>query len=344
MRISGQYPPLPAVPLFPWKTVPPAWRSSMGMLGLLGFFLAVGGTISLPVGGAVSQLWPAVAVQFLLALWFGWAGVGVAVLFPLLSNLLVADALTALAFSPANFVQAAIPLLLFRAFRGSPFLHAGKDTGLLATSSVVASGSAAVIGVSLQHMLGGGSSDHGSLVTTWATTNAICGFVLSWPMLRWVSPVLWEASQVQKEGRGTPFGFHLLGAAFTLTGGAVATAIVFPALVAKGVPLPQSSLAGILGVLLLPATALSVRLLWRFLAFPLDSLLRDTEQAFRSPFPAHTEGPSVAEFSLLRQRFAEAVTALQQEERRFRSVFETVGEPILLVDLQGRLVDANPAF
>ncbi|MEW5878533.1 MAG: response regulator [Acidobacteriota bacterium] len=345
MSISGQVPPLPAVPLFPWKQTSSSLKLGLAGLGLLGFFLAVGGTISLPVGGAVSQLWPAVAVQFVLALWFGWAGVAVGVLFPLLSNLLVADPLTALAFTPANFIQGALPLLLFRAFRGSPFLQSTKDVGLLAASSAVASVTAAVTGVSLQQLLGaGGESDPQTLAVTWAITNSICGFALSWPMLRWVSPVLWEVSMVSKGGRGSPFGFHLVGAAFSLTGGAVAVVILSHTLVAKGVPLPESSLAGILGVLLLPATALGVHLLWRYLAAPLDSLLRDTQLAAQGALASTPQGRDIAEFSLLRQRFAEVVAALQEGERRFRSLFETVGEPILLVDPQGRLLDANPAF
>lgn len=345
MRISGQVPPLPAVPLCPWRKTPGFFKWGLFGFALLGFFLAVGGTIALPVGGAVSQLWPAVAVQFVLALWFGWAGVGVGVLFPIFSNLLVADALTALAFTPANLVQSGVPLLLFRAFRGSAFLKSRRDVALLAASSLLASVTAAVTGVSLQQLLGAGGDSHAQvLAITWAATNSICGFALSWPMLRWVSPVLWEACVVAREGRGTPFGFHLLGAAFTLTGGAVAVAIVFHALLAKGIRLPESSLAGILGVLLLPAAALGVHLLWRFLAAPLETLLRDTEQAFHRPFPGVFSGPEIAEFALLRRRFAEVLAALQEEERRFRSLFETVGEPILLVDPQGHLVDANPAF
>lgn len=345
MRISRQVPPLPSVPVFPWRKAPPFLRAGVGALGLLGFFLAVGGTISLPVGGAVSQLWPAVALQFVLALWFGWAGVAVGAFFPLVSNLLVADALTALAFTPANLVQATIPLLLFRAFQGSPFLRRWRDTTILALASVTASVAAAVLGVSLQHMLGaGGETNPQTLALTWATTNSLSGFALSWPMLRWVSPVLWETHLVSQKGRGMPFGFHLAGAAFTLTGGALAVAVAFHALVVKGVPLPGSSLAGILGMLLLPATALGVRLLWRFLLVPLEGLLRDTEGALEKPFPGTFSGPNVAEFSVLRERFAQVLASIREKEQLFRSVFEAVGEPILLVDPQGRLLDANPAF
>lgn len=319
----------------------------MGLVALasLGFVLAVGGTIALPVGGGISLLWPAVAVQFVLALWFGWAGVAVAVLFPLASNLLVADPLTALAFTPANAVQSAIPLLLFRTAGGSVFLRRGKDTVLLALGSVLASSAAAVTGVAVQTVLGGGgNADPLVLATTWAVTNSLCGFALSWPMLRWVSPVLWEAHQVQKQGAGTAFGFHLVGAAFTLTGAAVAVAVAFHALKTKGIPLPESSLAGILAFLLLPAAALGVRVLWRFLAAPLEDLLQDTENAFQKPFPAVSGGPKVAEFLLLRQRFAEVLAALKEQKERFQSLFEAAAEPILLVDPQGRLLNANPAF
>jgi len=344
-RLSGEHPPVPQVPLF--SLARPQDRllalTGLGGLGLLGFFLAVGGTISLPVGGGVSLLWPAVALQFALSLWFGWPGVLVAVLFPFFSNLLVADGLTALAFTPANLVQGALPLLLFRFAGGSCFLRRPKDLLLLGSSAVLASTLAAWVGVSL-HQLLAPSQSFWPLVRAWISSNAFCAFFLSWPLLRWLSPVLWEVGQTQRLGQGLAFGFHLVGAVFTLAGGAVATVITLHGLKTLGLPLEESSFPGILGFLLLPAVALGVHILWRLLAQPLDQLLADTEQATSGSFPPVGSAPEPAEFSLLRHRFAQTVASLAEQERRFRDLFAAVGEPILLVDPQGRLVDANPAF
>lgn len=345
MRSSGQFPPLPDVPLFSPRSHRALIRVGLLGLGLLGFFLALGGTISVPVGGAISLLWPAVAVQFVLALWFGWPGVAMGTLFPIASNLLVADLITALAFTPANFIQSAMPLLLFRAFRGSVFLRRPRDVALLAAASVVASTAAAIVGVSLRQMFAPApSADPLFLVASWALSNSLCGFALSLPLLWWLSPALWEVRQIQSAGRNLAFGFHVIGAVFTLAGSAVVVAIVIHTLDVLHISFPKHSLAGILGVLLLPVAAFGIHLLWKVLALPLERLVRDTQQALERPFPKTSEYPEPAELSLLRSRFSEVVTALKEQERRFRDLFETVGEPLLLVDTRGQLVDANPAF
>ncbi len=345
IRLSGEIPPVPAVPLLSLKRPEdrPLYLAGLAGLGLLGFFLAVGGTVSLPVGGAVSLLWPAVALQFVLGLWFGWPGVAVAVLFPIASNLLVADAAAAIAFSPANVLQAALPMLVFRRLGGSPFLARARDLVLLAVTAVVASTLASITGVGLRQLLAP-EPNPAELVQTWAATNSLCGFLLSWPLLRWVSPVLWEVSHTQRLGKGLAFGWSLVGSVFTLAGGAVATAVTFFALKHMGLELPERSLPGLLGLFLLPAVALGVRLLWRFLAEPLDRLIADTEVASSGSLPPASRGREPAELAILRQHFAQTVARLTEQQRRFRDLFAAVGEPILLVDPQGRLVDANPAF
>ncbi|MDW7968456.1 MAG: response regulator [Thermoanaerobaculum sp.] len=342
----------PSAPTLQLPLLPPGEEATRTLrtglllgLGLLGFFLAAGGTISLPVGGAVSLLWPAVAVQFVLALWLGWAGVLVGVLFPLASNLLVADPVTALAFSPANALQSLIPLLVFRLFRLFPLMRQWRQTALLALASLLASTAAAVVGTSLQAWLWRFQGpDPWPLAITWAITNTLSGFFLSWPLLRWVSPVLWEVAQVQRLGRGKAFGVHLLAGALTLASVAVAVAIVFQVLVVRGLPIPSQSLAGVLGLVLLPVAALGIHVLWRYLAAPLEQLLADAEKAVANGMPVQSPGFEPAEFKLLRVRFAEVLDTLRQQEARFRQLFETVGEPIMLTDPQGRLLDANPAF
>lgn len=344
-HITGEAPSLPAVPLFlPGEAAPrQIFLPALAGFGILGFFLAAGGTVSLPVGGAVSLLWPAVALQFVLAIWFGWPGVAVAVLFPLLSNLIVATPATAIAFTPANLLQAATPLLLFRGLRAHPFCRRPWDLAILALSALLASGLAATVGIHLQRLLEEQGDGQQQWVTWWAS-NSACAFFLSWPILRWLSPVLWELKQILLLGKGRVFGLSLGVAIFGLAGGAVATTIGFHLLLYFGLPVRYESIPGILGLGLLPVAAGLVHLLWRRLVLPLEHLVADTELAVQGSFPETSPSGELLELILVRQRFAQVVRGLSEQKRRFADLFQAVGEPILLLDSAGKLMDANPAF
>lgn len=344
--ITGEAPPVPGVPLLSAKATterPIVLRALVGF-GILGFFLAAGGTVAVPVGGTVFLLRPAVALQFVLAIWFGWSGVAVAFLFPLVSNLVVANPTTAIAFTPANLIQAVTPLLLFRGMSAHAFCRRPWDLVVLAFSALLGSGLAATVGVHLQkHLLGGQGEVHLQVVTWW-TSNSACAFLLSWPMLRWISPVLWNLKQTLLLGKERAFASSLVAAIFGLTGAAVATAIAFHLLPYFGFPVRYESIPGILGLGLLPAAAGAVHLLWGRLVLPLEHLVADTELALEGCFPEASSHEELSELSLLRQRFAQVVKGLSAQKQRFADLLRAVGEPILLVDTQGKLVDANPAF
>ena len=344
--ITGEAPPVSGVPLLSAKEAAerPIVLRALAGFGILGFFLAAGGTVALPVGGAVFLLWPAVALQFVLAIWFGWPGVAVAFLFPLVSNLIVANPATAIAFTPANLIQAATPLLLFRGMSAHAFCRRPWDLVVLAFSALLGSGLAATVGVHLQkHLLGGQGEVHLQVVTWWAS-NSACAFLLSWPMLRWISPVLWNLKQTLLLGKERAFASSLVAAIFGLTGAAVATAIAFHLLPYFGFPVRYESIPGIIGLGLLPTAAGAVHLLWRRLVLPLERLVADTELALEGCFPEASSHQELSELSLVRQRCAQVVKGLSAQKQRFADLFRAVGEPILLVDAQGKLVDANPAF
>lgn len=344
--ITGEAPPVSRVPLLSAGEAAerPIVLRALAGFGILGFFLAAGGTVALPVGGAVPPIWPAVALQFVLAIWFGWPGVAVAVLFPLVSNLIVATPTTAIAFTPANLIQAATPLLLFRGMGAHTFCRRPWDLVVLALSALLGSGLAATVGVHLQKLLSGGQGEVQLQLVTWWASNSACAFLLSWPMLRWVSPVLWELKQTLLLGKGRAFAWSLVAAFFGLTAAAVVTAIAFHLLPYFGVPVRYESIPGILGLGLLPAAAVTAHLLWRRLVLPLERLVADTELALEGCFPEVSSHQEPSELSLVRQRFAQAVKGLSEQKQRFADLFRAVGEPILLVDTQGKLVDANPAF
>lgn len=234
-------------------------------------------------------------------------------------------------------------MVLFRQLGGCPLLERRRDLFLLAAAAVAASTLAATTGVGLRQLFAPEPNPM-PLVRTWAATNSFCGFILSWPLLRWLSPVLWEVSQTQRLGKGLAFGWYLVGLVLVLPGGVVVTATAFFALEHLGLNLPERSLPGLLALLLLPAVALGVHVLWRLLAEPLGQLLADTQLATSGSFPSTAARSEPAELAVLRQQFAQVLGQVREQERRFRHVFAAAGEPVLLVDPQGRLVDANPAF
>ncbi|GBC79617.1 Sensor kinase CckA [bacterium HR09] len=339
-------PPRGDVPVVTWQRTEDRRLVLLGCasLLLLGFILAAGGTISLPVGGAVSLLWPAVAVQFVAALWFGWPGVLVGVLFPIFSNLLVADAATALLFTPANAVQSATPLVLFRLLHRDPRLARPKDVLTLLLAAVLASSSAGTLGGVGLALRGASALEAFRLGATWAATNSVLAFVLGFPLLRCITPVLREVRDITRTSKRPAFGMHLIGAAFTIATAAVAAVVALHVLHRKGFGLPLESVPGILAVLLLPGVALAVYVLWKLLAVPLEGILRDSLAAANSgAFPAAAPG-DVAEFAFLRTRLADLLATVREREQRFAGLFAAVGEPVMLVDTHGKLVDANPAF
>ncbi len=333
-------------PVLEWRRAEDRPLVLLGGTGLavLGFVLAVGGTISLPLGGAVSLLWPAVAVQFVASLWLGWPGVLVGVVFPVFSNLLVADAATAAFFTLPNFFQSVAPLVLFRLGRRDPALPRWSDALWLLAASALASVTAATLGGASLLFRGETKDEAFRLAQAWALTNTVVGFAQAWPLIRFVTPVLREVAAIQRRTGRLAFGVHLLGAVFSVATVAVGIVVALHVLQRRGLGLPLESVPGVMAVLLLPAAAAGLHLLWKLLAVPLETLLADGVVAAHSgSFPPARKG-EVAEFEYLRQRLAGLLATVREREQRFASLFAAVGEPVMVVDLEGKLLDANPAF
>ena len=105
-------------------------RGSM-MAAWIGLCIVVGtyGSLALPIGGYVSGFWPAMALQAIGAIWFGWWGVIAAILFPLVSDA-IGEALpvyVAATLAPANFFQAWIPGFVFRKLNLDPAVKDRKS-------------------------------------------------------------------------------------------------------------------------------------------------------------------------------------------------------------------------
>ena len=345
MSLTG---PLP--PVYPIPVVRPTGRATrrtvlLGCAGLfvLGLLLAAGGTIALPVGGAISLLWPAVAVQFVAGILFGWPGVAVGTLFPVFSNLLVADAATALLFTPANFLQSALPFYLLRRMGVDPSLRRLGDVVRFALLAALAALGAALLGTLGLVVKGTPWGEATKLGQVWAVTNAVVGFFLAWPLLRFLVPTLWEVSGLESRTGRSSFGRHLLGALFTAATAPVGFSVLLHLAHHRGLLQDLASEPGLLGVFVLLLTAVMVRATWALLTQPLERLLADTEKSAGDELPA-PRAPESAELALLREHIRSLAQRLAREQGLFREVFRTAGEPILLVDPKGRLVDANPAF
>lgn len=345
MALTGPLPPVTPIPV-----VRPGGRATrrtvlLGCAGLfaLGWVLAAGGTISLPVGGAISLLWPAVAVQFLAGILFGWPGVAVGTVFPIFSNLLVADAPTALLFTPANIWQSALPFLLLRRMSADPSLRRLGDVARFAVAAALAAVGAASLGALGLLVRGTPWEEAIGLGQVWAVTNALVGFALTWPLLRFLVPTLWEVSALENRTGRSSFGRHLLGALFTAAIAPVGLSVLLHLAQRRGLIQDLQGEPGVLGAFVLLLVAVAVRGAWKFLAQPLEALLADTEKSAGGELPA-PGARETAELALLREHIRELARRLAQEQGLFREVFRAAGDPILLVDPQGRLMDANPAF
>lgn len=108
---------------------------------LIGIGAVVGafGSFSFPIGFGVNFFWPAIAVQNIGGIWFGWWGVIAASLFPIISNGVAGTPIyVSLAYIPANAIQSFLPAWAFRYFKGDPRLKSGRDWWIFLVSITVA--------------------------------------------------------------------------------------------------------------------------------------------------------------------------------------------------------------
>lgn len=159
----------------------------------IGIVVGTFGSLAIPLG-FVSAFWPGQAVQTIGGIWFGMWGAIAGTFFPLISNALSGSAPlpVSIAYIPANFVQSALGMYLFRKFKLDPRLTRKKDwMGWVFGAAIVANAFGAFWGSTV--LLNFGlitRSAYPIVMAGWFVGNTIPTLILGTIILKYVSPLV----------------------------------------------------------------------------------------------------------------------------------------------------------
>jgi len=160
---------------------------------LFGTIIATLGSISLPVGDKISNFWPAIIIQALGGLWFGWIGVLAGILFPILSNVFIGGThVQIFGFIPSNLIQSGLPLLFYRILRRRPQISSLRDFWFFLTFvAILPMFLGGLVGCTAFHLFG----DRPFVLNAYLNESYVWGFahfrtllILGVPMMIWVAP------------------------------------------------------------------------------------------------------------------------------------------------------------
>jgi len=175
------------------QTINPIHIAIFVLLIGIGFVVGAFGSISFPLGFGVNYFWTGIAVQQVGAIWFGAWGVLAGTIFPVLSNGIAGTPLlVAVAYIPANAVQAFLPAWVFRKFKADPRLKSLRDYTVLLAAMIIASAIGAVYSP-LVVLRGFDLIPNDSLplfIWGWFGGNVVAGLVLNFALLKALSPVV----------------------------------------------------------------------------------------------------------------------------------------------------------
>ena len=98
------------------------------ILIVIGVIVGLIGSLSIPLAYSITFFWPAVTVQVIGGIWFGWWGIIAGTVFPLISNhILGVPNIVNITFIPANFIQGFIPAFLMKKFNANVRLTKLRD-------------------------------------------------------------------------------------------------------------------------------------------------------------------------------------------------------------------------
>ena len=98
------------------------------ILIIVGIVVALLGSLSIPLAYSITFFWPAIAVQVIGGIWFGWWGVLAGTIFPIVSNYMIDTPISAnLTFIPANFLQSFFPAFVMQRFKADIRLLRVRD-------------------------------------------------------------------------------------------------------------------------------------------------------------------------------------------------------------------------
>lgn len=179
-----------------------AWIT-VGLI-VLGVMLGTLGAVSVPLGMGITAFWPAIVVQICGGIWFGlWGGLVAAVIFPMLSNVLIGgDLVQVFGFIPANALQGLIPFWAFRHFTMRPAIPGWRGLVFFAFwGCLLPNLASALIGPMVLVLAGRlGWDGFPAFAWAWWFGNAVPAFLLGAPLLRYGSCMMEEMGLIVRHG------------------------------------------------------------------------------------------------------------------------------------------------
>ncbi|MFH1728672.1 MAG: hypothetical protein ABIA04_09670 [Pseudomonadota bacterium] len=167
------------------------------LLAILGFILATLGLISFPVFHNINYFWPAAVVQAVGSILFGWVGVIAGTVFPIFSNFVTDSSYqSVILFTPANFIQSCLPLLILKKLRPNLVLKGTKDFILFSILvALIPQLIGGFISSSLLFLLGEltTASDFSKMLLLWIFDSVPWIILFGYPLLKIFVPILKES-------------------------------------------------------------------------------------------------------------------------------------------------------
>ncbi|MBU0505668.1 MAG: hypothetical protein ABII18_09575 [bacterium] len=177
------------------------------LIVVLGTILGTMGTISFPIGTNMSYFWPGAVIQTVSGILFGWWGVVAATLFPVFSNALTdGNFVHVFGLIPTNFVQSALPYLIFQRMNFTTSLKTTKEVTLFCffcagfphfLGGILGCVTLFVFGVIANY------SDFYTTLQTWWIGNIPCSIVFSLLIIKYVTPALRLSKLLYDEDLGS---------------------------------------------------------------------------------------------------------------------------------------------
>lgn len=162
----------------------------------IGTVIALLGSLSVPLAYSITFFWPAIAVQVVGGIWFGWWGILAGTSFPIISNYMINAPTSAnLIFIPANFIQSFFPVFLMQRLKADIRLPRAKDHIVFVLGIILSNLISALWSVTALYAQGFLSpSDLTKYYLAWSIGNILPAIILGEILLKIFSESVMETS------------------------------------------------------------------------------------------------------------------------------------------------------
>lgn len=168
----------------------------------VGAVLGAIGSVAFPMRSHAAYFWPAAALQATGGILFGWTGVFAATLFPSLSNAFTDESFVyVIGFIPINFIQSAIPLLVKKIMKISPYLRNRRELYIFIIGCTIfpnVIGALLVCGLLYFSHHVCSFNDCCITLRTWFIGNTLCSLIFGPLLLKTLGPALKDCDLVNE--------------------------------------------------------------------------------------------------------------------------------------------------